>query len=58
MTIRSIEKEWIRDMQKLFEGYMRFRKEIYPHQQPLFKSLARLPLSGKAKVAAWGSLGM
>src|SRR5258707_10341768 len=28
-------------MQKLFEGYMRFRKEIYPLQQPLFKSLAQ-----------------
>jgi carbonic anhydrase len=28
-------------MQKLFEGYMRFKKEIYPHRQSLFKSLAR-----------------
>src|SRR4029077_16623891 len=41
MTIRNVAKEGITNMQKLFEGYMRFRKEIYPHQQPLFKSLAQ-----------------
>jgi carbonic anhydrase len=41
MTIRNVAKEGITDMQKLFEDYMRFRKEIYPHQQPLSKSLTR-----------------